>query len=868
MVAAILLYAVDADGPLGEVGYLLTYAAGAALAWVGVARHPPGRRSPWTYVAAAATITMVGDLVYEVVLGAPAGATISDPLWIAAYGTLTVGLLQPVPLRSPWDEADADALIDSLVALIVGIVVAWEIAISDLLARPEGEPLDQIVAAVYPFLDVVLLAVAVRLLLRGDRSRPVVLASVGTLVLLVADLTFAATAEGMADTRVVLAWMAALLLLSSSTLPSDRRYKGNPSGRVRMWLVLAPVGVPVSFLLWGQVTHDHPNTWLTPISVVALLGLAAIRAQRLLRAVEEARAAIEAREHRFRALAANAADAVCIANARGELIWGEDNLARLLGVEPEQVRGATAADEDLLVDPPAVQMLLGRANDAPGVVFSQEIEVRRPDGTHRWWEASVVSLLDDVVVDGVVANLRDVTERRRIEDELRDRAFHDATTGLANRALLRDRVEQALRRGARRGTGPAVLHLHLDGFRPLVDQQGHEAGDRLLRQVADRLRTTVRSEDSIARVGIHELAVLIEENHAGTDQAATTAERIIQVLSTPLAVDGREVTVTTSVGLAVGDVAATVDDLLRNADIALERAKGAGEACVAVYEEAMGAEVAERTVIRATLPHAVARDQLDLLYEPVVRLADGTVMGFEARPRWRHPDLGVIPADRFLPLLEESDTAPAIGRWMLDAACIAGAAWPSSGPGGVVPDVGVHLPARHLLSEGITDDVRRALDISGLHAPSLVLEVTESALTSDAGRAAERLDALTALGVRVAVDDFGAGSSSLAHLRQLAVHILKVDHAFIDTIDEGSEDVPPIVRALLDLAATLGLAVVAEGLTHVAQRDGLRRAGCAMAQGPLFSSAVAVEDTARLVRAGHLGPPTDRPVPASPGLVT
>ncbi len=842
---AIALYALDPDGALGELGFLVTYAGAATLAWVGVARHPADRRGPWACVAAGVTVTMVGDLLHEVVLGAPDGATISDGLWVAAYLALLVGLLRLEPLGGTGSGIDVDAVIDSLVALVVGVLVAWELALSRLVVDAGSSALDRVVAGTYPLLDVVLLAVVVRLLLRGDRSRPIVLVSAGSLVLLVADLAFATSGDGAFGTGLTIAWMAALLMLAASTLPGGAGPGAEPNARLRMWLVLAPLAVPIGLLVRGGMSHDHPNTGLVLAGTVALLGLAAVRAQRLLTAVEEARSAVQAREHRYRAMAANASDAVCVTDADGVVRWGGESLARLLGADTERMAGASASDEALLVDVPAVQRLHARVRDAPGVVLTQDVEVRAPDGSHRWWEVHVVNLLTDPVVAGIVANIRDVTERRHTEDELRARAFHDAVTGLANRALLRDRGEHAFRRAARRGTDPAVVHLQLDGLRLRGDQLGPDGGDRLLRQVAERLLSAVRSEDTVARVGDHELAVLIEENHAQTAEAATTADRIAQVLSTPLELDGQQVPLTVRIGLAVGDAGTTIDDLLRHAAIALDKAAEAGAPVVA-YRAEMGAEADERAAARASLPHAIERGQLELRFEPVVRLADGTVIGFETHLWWCHPELGMLPAARFLPLAEDGDLAPAIGRWVLAEACAAAATWPPRSDGST-STVGVHLASRHQASGALVPDVREALDRAGLDPSTLVLEVAEPDLIADADHAADRLGALAALGVRIAIDDFGTGSSSLAHLRRLPIEIMKVDRTFVETIDPDAEDAPAIVRGLVDLGTTLGLEIVAEGVADPAQRDALRRAGCPLGQGPLFSPPVTASEAALLV---------------------
>jgi diguanylate cyclase (GGDEF)-like protein len=468
-------------------------------------------------------------------------------------------------------------------------------------------------------------------------------------------------------------------------------------------------------------------------------------------------------------------------------------------------------------------------------------------------------MLDDPVVEGIVANVQDVTDRKRAEDELRHQAFHDGLTGLANRGLLVDRIEQAVRRAGRRGVDPAVIYLDLDGFKGVNDRYGHDGGDQLLRAVGQRLTATVRSEDTVARLGGDEFAVLIDENHEEAAEATTTAERILQALTAPVEVAGHEVRISASLGVAAGSVGCTADELLRNADLAMYQAKGAGKGRVVVYDEAMGSEAGEMVLLEADLARALADEQMEVHYQPVVELASERVVGFEALLRWQHPRLGRIAPDRFIPIAEANGLIVEIGRWVLETACATAARW--QGPGDDGPDVtmAVNLSARQVASDGIVDDVRRALAGSGLAPSALVLEMTETALVEDPVSAASRLQALSDLGVRIAIDDFGTGYSSLAYLRQFPIDILKIDRSFVDTITEPG-DLPPIVRGLLDLGHTLDLEIVAEGIERGTQRDGLRRESCDLGQGFLFSAAVPAEEAERLL---HAATARRQPRPAS-----
>jgi diguanylate cyclase (GGDEF)-like protein len=383
------------------------------------------------------------------------------------------------------------------------------------------------------------------------------------------------------------------------------------------------------------------------------------------------------------------------------------------------------------------------------------------------------------------------------------------------------------------------------------DRFGHAAGDALLREVAGRLAHVVRSGDTVARLGGDELAVLIEEHHLGADEAGTTAERILQALSVPVELEGQLIAVTASIGVAVGDGSSTAGSLLRDADIAMYRAKAAGKAQVVVYDSAMGAEAGEVARLQSDLASAAERDQLYLLYQPVIDLADDRVVGFEALVRWRHPELGVLAPDRFIPLAEETGLIVPLGRWVLEAACRTAARWVAAGH----PDltVAVNLSGRQIASDDVVDHVRGALAGSGLAPRNLVLEMTETALVADAAAAARRLQALRGLGVRLAVDDFGTGYSSLSYLRQFPIDILKIDRSFVETITEDAQ-IPPIVRGLLDLGHTLDLEIVAEGIERDVQRSWLRDARCDLGQGFLFARPLPEDEADALLVQGAPSP--------------
>ncbi|SFL15431.1 putative bifunctional diguanylate cyclase/phosphodiesterase [Geodermatophilus ruber] len=448
------------------------------------------------------------------------------------------------------------------------------------------------------------------------------------------------------------------------------------------------------------------------------------------------------------------------------------------------------------------------------------------------------------------------SSRERTQAELAHLAFHDGLTGLANRALFTDRLELALRRTARSGGEVAVVYLDLDGFKNVNDSLGHHAGDRLIGAVAQILQGAVRSEDTLARLGGDEFAILVERA-PGVQEATRIAERILTALSNPVDLGGQRVTVSASLGISTGDVAATASSLLRDADNAMYWAKGAGRGGYVVFNPQMRSAAAERRQLEEDLWAALPGGQFRLVYQPVVDLGSERVMGFEALLRWDHPTLGVVLPERFLPVAEDIGLIPEIGRWVLAEACAAAAGWRRSHPGAGALSMAVNVSPSQLGSPGLIDDVRSALESSGLPAAALVLELTESVLVRDPLLAAERLHELRGLGVRVALDDFGTGYSSLSHLRQFAVDILKIDRSFVSTIDDA-EAMPAILRGLINLGRTLDLEIVAEGIEQERQRSHLREGQVGLAQGYLFAAPLEHTD-AELLLLGQAEAPAESP---------
>jgi diguanylate cyclase (GGDEF)-like protein/PAS domain S-box-containing protein len=438
--------------------------------------------------------------------------------------------------------------------------------------------------------------------------------------------------------------------------------------------------------------------------------------------------------------------------------------------------------------------------------------------------------------------LLDITERRAMDELLRQQAFQDPLTGLANRALFADRVQHALELRQESGAETAVLFLDIDDFKRVNDTLGHPAGDTLLCEAGARLRAALSPSHTVARLGGDEFAILIEEDLEPA-AVADIAEHLLAALQPPFSIAGSDLFVTASVGIAVGDDA---EELLRSADVAMYRAKASGKAQHRFYKPTMDEALLGRLELIADLRRANLSEELVLHYQPTVDLRTGAIIGVEALVRWQHPVRGLLPPGEFIPAAEETRLIDGIGRWVLAEACGEAARWRLELASRALT-MSVNVSARQLERSVLVHDVWAVLEETGLDPSDLTLEITESALAHGHDEARAGIRALQELGVKLALDDFGSGYSSLSLLQELPVDVLKIDRSFVAGI-EATGRRTALLQAIVEIARALGLTVVAEGVENARQAAALRRLGCPLAQGFYFAPPLAKPDIDALLR--------------------
>jgi len=584
----------------------------------------------------------------------------------------------------------------------------------------------------------------------------------------------------------------------------------------------------------------------------------------------------------FRTLVQDTSDVILIVSDDWKVSYATPSAASIFG--DIAVEGAYLWD--LVADGERDELLRTLIRIPAGTNFSSRYldrRITRRDGVSVEVQVRASDLRADPTVAGLVLTLRDVTEQRQLEDQLKHQAFHDALTGLPNRLLFQDRISQELAVAREEDKTAGVLFVDLDDFKVVNDTMGHGVGDELLMATAVRLSGLIRDCDTAARLGGDEFALLIGETESSAAVEAA-ADRIVRAFGEPFALASGSVLTTVTVGVATTDDSADTDELLRHADLALYAAKAAGKRQWRRYQPVLSAGMVRRRELQAALEEAVARSAFTLVYQPIVALATGELAGFEALVRWPHPQWGMMQPDQFIAVAEETGQIVALGSWVLSRATADVARWRRNprqeprAPGAPAPDgagagavpgggspprpyVSVNVSARQFSAPGFVDGVRRTLDSSGLEPGALMLELTESVLLRRDERVVSDLTGLKAIGVRLAIDDFGTGYSSLSYLRELPIDVVKMDKSFVDGI-AVSEQRLALAEGIVRIARTLGLEVIAEGIESVVQRDLLISMGCRLGQGYLLAMPMPAQQAETLARIGfHMAPQLPRQVP-------
>jgi diguanylate cyclase (GGDEF)-like protein/PAS domain S-box-containing protein len=556
----------------------------------------------------------------------------------------------------------------------------------------------------------------------------------------------------------------------------------------------------------------------------------------------------------FQALFLSAPIPKALVDLDGHVLVANPMMCALTGRTAEELAGRHV---DLLAhpdDPPVGDLGLeaGQAEPHldPHLLLDGERRLRRSDGTELWAiQSHEIVRHNNGAPQFVVLSLVDVTDRRRAEDDLVRRAFTDPLTGLPNRRALTDRLRHAVALSRRRGLQVGLVHLNIDRFKAVNEALGHEAGDMLLSQVADRLRWSTRVEDTAVRLGADEFLVVAEDVE-DLDGLRALADRLLSVLDEPFLVHEREITLSASVGLTLGSDM-TPDDLLRQAQSALTRAKADGSrARIEVHEGALAHGDVDALQLETDLKHALENEELRLFYQPIVHLRDETLLGYEALVRWQHPTRGLLPPAAFLSAAEDNRLTSKLGAWVLHRACTDAASWPE--------DLRVHvnISARHLAEDGFSELVAAALEESGLAPERLELEITESTALFAAEATLHSVAVVTAAGVTLALDDFGTGYSAITALHRLPIHTVKIDRSFVaDVVTEPAT--AALVQGLLQLGRGMGLQVIAEGIEDLDQAAWLLDHGCAMAQGYAFGRPAPLPSRAEVLMGELLDAPAE-----------
>jgi len=830
------------------------------LCIVATRRTPAGlTRKAWTWLSLAMGLYLVGSelSVASWLRDRDPFPGISDIFFVAFYPAVFAAsfyLIKAAAVRVPWLQLSLDATI-----FVVGFgAFFWFLVIRPVSSATEVDVLKQALSQGYLALNCIILLTLGVLLLSGSADkggrRIALLLLAGFAIMFLGDILWSLAKVGgyylpggLQDVLYITCYApiaAAAREQMKGSPAADRAVVSGPDAITQALPYAAMLSAFLVLVYFTRADIGGPATEMTMI-VFSLTLLMMVRQALNSREVALTRERRAARivEDRYASLIANSADVIMIVGADGALRFVSPASQRMFGLSPQHIAGRSLLDLWQGEEAVRINGFLAEVAATPtGPVGPVEVCIQR--GPNRYvLEVVGSNLTADAAIQGFALNFRDISERKALEEQLRQLAFHDSLTLLANRNLFRDRVHHALALTRRTRSSIAVLFLDLDDFKYVNDSLGHDAGDRLLQAAAQRLVKSTRTSDTVARLGGDEFGVLLEDIGAA-HEAQSVAQSMIAALSVPFTLGGTQVRVAASVGIAFSTPDMSTEALLSNADIAMYHAKSAGKSRHVTFEPRMQELLHERLRLEADMSRALKNQEFFLEYQPIIDLGTRSLLGVEALVRWRHPDAGVLMPGRFIQVAEECGHIVELSRWILQRACHDLCEWRQTIAGGKGLRVSVNVSGRHLQHGDLVRDVAEALQQSGLEPGNLVIELTESTIMNNTETNLELLRQLKQLGVRLAIDDFGTGYSSLSYLHRFPIDILKIDRAFVGRLT-NTDNGPELARTVITLGETLGLDTVAEGIEFEPQVAALMELGCMAGQGFLFAPADSLAQLSR-----------------------